>query len=658
MKQLFLFLLVWKSAVLLCSANELFCQLFDENAKSLAVYCENYRGAVPIECTEDIYTIESLQVAELKTTGCDEETVLDFIKRFRHVRYLDVSHSEFKSLSWLDIKIDNVIKFNASHNELTQITAELFKRMPDIIELDLSHNYFQDFNATNFRGATHLSKIHLTHNLIENIAPKMFWDAIQLQSIDLSNNFFTTVPIFPGNDQLKVIRLVENPIATFDCSHFATMPYVSVFITWKSLISFFGYMDCQGKHMRVIRDSQQNEAILPAWSGKYEMHCKTNGFANLRNFMAGAGSFENVTDILPCLGASLTYLDLSENFVGTLAADAFERFIDLSRLYLRDTQLTEFDLNTLQNQQYLIALDLSHNKLQFIDNISQLQRIQLDELSVAKNGMANTPEMLEYLQSSIEKLDVSANFMGELNETTFQRFAALKFLNLSDTALFVPNDFNPFRHLTDLTVLDISHNTLDTLNYAVLALTLNQLSEFYAADCEITNALDIIVHLGSRLEALDLSENAIVNFHLNATHFELLRNLQYLNLSNTNLMIVDYGTFHHNGQMESLDLSNNQLEGFDVWLISDTLEQLYLDRNELKEISNFERSRFPRLQWLAVSQNWLRMEFLQQLINQTADGGIQFIGDPYDQKKKKTTPTASQAIGNFLYAVYDKVKFW
>lgn len=653
-------LLLLLPIVTLCTANELFCQLFDENAKSLAVYCENYRGAVPIDCTEDIYTIESTQVAELKTTGCDEDTVLDYIKRFRHVRYLDVTHSAFKSLSWLDIKIDNVIKFNASHNELTQIPADLFQKMPDMIEIDLSYNYFQDFNVTNFRGATHLSKIHLTHNLLENLPYKIFWDSFQLQSIDLSNNFFTSIPIFPSNDQLKAIHLIENPIATFDCSHFTTMPLVSVFISWKYLISYFGYMDCHGKHLRVIQNSQ-SEAILPAWSGKYELYCNTNGFSNLRYFMAGAAGFENVTDILPCLGASLTYLDLSQNFIGTLDTDAFERFIDLSRLYLRDTQLTEFDFNILQNQQYLIVLDLSNddnNRLQYIDNISQLQRIQLDEFNVAGNGLSNTPEMLDYLQATIERLDVAGNFMGELNENSFYRFVALKSLNLSDTALFLSNDFNPFRLLTDLTVLDISHNSLDTLNYAVLAITLNRLSELYAADCEITNALDVIVHLGSTIEALDLSGNSISHFYLNATHFELLRNLQHLNLSNSNLMIIEYGTFHHQSMLQSLDLSNNQLEQFDVWLICDKLERLHLDRNELKEISNFERSRFPHLQWVAVSQNWLRLDFLQQLLNQTSDGGIEFIGNPYDQKEKKAVPSTGRAIGDFLYTVYDKIKFW
>lgn len=655
MKHSLLLLLLW--IISLCTANDLLCQLFDENAKLLAIYCENYRGAVPMDCTDDIYTIESSQVAELKTTGCDEDTVLSFIQQFRRIRSIDISHSEFRSLSWLDIKIDQVVKFNVSHNELTEFTAELFKKLPDIVEIDLSFNHFQDLNVTSFRGATHLSKIQLSNNLLDNLAYKIFWDSYQLQTINLNNNYFTNIPIFPNNDQLKTIYLTENPIATFDCSHFTSMPFVSVFISWKYLISFFGHMDCQGKRLRVIRDSP-NEAILPAWSGKYELHCNTNGFSNLRYFMAGVDGFENVTDILPCLGASVTYLDLSGNYIGKLASDAFERFIDLSRLYLRDTQLTAFDFNMLQNQQYLIVLDLSYNDLQHIDNISRLQRIHLDEFKVSKNALANTPEIIDYLQSSIERLDVSGNFLGELNEDTLQRFNALKTLKLSDTALFLSNDYNPFRLLADLTVLDISHNSLDTLNYTVLAITLNQLREFYAADCEITNALDVIAHLSSAIEVLDLSENSIIDFRLNATHFEMLRNLRFLNLSSTNLMSIEYGTFHHQTMLETLDLSNNHIEHFDVWLLSDKLERLYLDRNELKEISNFEQIRFPRLKWLAVSENWLRMEFLQQLINQTSIGGIEFIGNPYDQKQMRASSSTSQRIGDFLNTVYDKVKFW
>lgn len=633
------------------------CQLYDENAKLLAIYCENYRGAEPMDCTDDIYTIESAQVTELKTIGCDEETVLDFIQRFRRVRSLDISHSEFKSLSWLDIKLDQVVKFNATHNDLNELTAELFKKLPDTVELDLSHNFFQDLNVTSFRGATHLSKVNLAHNLLDEMAYKMFWDSYELQSIDLSSNYFTSIPIFPSNDQLKTIHLTKNPLATFDCSHFQTMPFVSVFVSWEFLISFFGHMDCQGKRLRVIRDSP-NEAILPAWSGKYELHCNTNGFSNLRYFMAGVDGFENVTEILPCLGASLTYLDLSGNLVGKLAFDAFERFIDLSRLYLRDTQLIAFDFSSIQSQEYLIVLDLSQNSLQNIDNISRLQRIHLDEFKVSQNALANTPEMIDYLQSDIERIDVSGNFLGELNEDTFQRFDSLKSLKLSDTALYLSNDFNPFRSLTKLTVLDISHNSLDTLNYTVLAITLSQLSEFYAADCEVTDALAVIVHLSSTIETLDLSENSISNFQLNATHFELLRNLQFLNLSSTNLMAIEYGTFNYQAALQTLDLSNNHIEHFDTWLLSDKLERLYLDRNELKEIRNFERTRFPRLKWLAVSGNWLRLEFLKQLVKQATDGGIEFIGNPFDQKQTRTSSSTSRAIGNFLSSVYDKVKFW
>lgn len=658
MKRSFSLVLLWM-IISFCTANDLLCQLFDENAKILAIYCENYRGAEPIDCTNDIYTIDATQVAELGTTGCDEDTVLGFIQRFRRVRSLDISHSEFRSLSWLDLKLDQVVKFNASHNELNHLTAELFKKLPDIVEIDLSSNQIQELNATSFRGATHLSKISLAHNLLEELSYKIFWDSYQLHSIDLSNNFFTSIPIFPSNDQLKTIYLTQNPLATYDCSHFQTMPLVSVFVSWEYLISFFGHMDCQGKRLRVIRDGP-NEAILPAWSGKYELHCKTNGFSNLRYFMAGVDGFENVTEILPCLGASLTYLDLSRNAVGSLPFDAFERFIDLSRLYLRDSQLIAFDFSALENQQYLIVLDLSNNDLQHIENISRLKQIHLDELKISKNALANTPEIIDYLPADIERLDVSGNFLGELKkgDATFQRFHILESLKISDTALYLSNDFNPFRMLTELTVLDISHNSLETLNYTVIAITLNQLTEFYAADCEITDALDVIVHLSSAIEALDLSENDISNFHLNATHFELLRNLQFLNLSSTHLLSIEYGTFNYQTALQTLDLSNNFLSQFDAWPLSDKLERLYLDRNELKEISNFEQTHFPRLEWLAVSQNWLRMEFLRQLVNQSVDGGIKFIGNPYDQKQTKTSSSTGRAIGDFLYSVYDKVKFW
>lgn len=639
-----------------CAANDLFCQLFDENEKSLSVYCENYRGGVPAECTEDIYSIEPSQVIAFKAAGCDEDTVLEFLKRLHSVRHLDVSQSEFHSLSWLDKALGSVVKFNASYNRLAEIDFS-FAKMPYIGELDLSHNSISTLNATTFHAATHLTQIDLSYNLLDDLSLscKLFWNSYRLKEIDLVNNFLTEVPTFPANVQLKALNLDDNPIATFGCVHFYSMPFVSVYLSWKYLISFFGYMDCHDTRLRVIRgDPRAGEAILPAWSEKNELHCRPNGFANLRYFMAGTNAFENVAEILPCLGSTLAHLDLSGNSIGALSADAFERFIDLNRLYLRNTQLAAFDFDLLQRQQYLIVLDLSENSLKSIENISQLSRIQLDEFSIAGNGLASTPEMLDCLQSTIERLTLAGNFLGATSESTFQRFVSLKSLNISDTALYLANDFNPFRLLTELKTLDISHNSLDTLNFAVLAITLNQLHEFYAADCEITNALDVIAYLSSAIRILDLSENPMQHFQLNATHLQMLRDLQYLNLSNTNLMRIEHDAFYQQSMLHSLDISNNQLREFDVRLVGDKLECLRLDRNELKEVKNFHAAHFPRLQSMTLSQNWLSTESLQRLLNELSN--IEFVDNAYDQKKLQ--PSKSQAIGHFLYAVYDKVKFW
>lgn len=639
--------------VALCSANELFCQIFDESTQSLEEYCENYRETLPVDCSEEFNSISPLQISQLKIIGCDNATVLEAAKRFHRIHTLDISYSEFKTLKWFSLKLERLAKLNASYNELVHISSDVLQKMPDIVEIDLSHNNFERINSTDFHGINRLAKIYFGHNFFSEISYKTLWDLWHLEYIDLSYNYFTSIPIFPNNQMLKTIRLEENPISTFGCTHTITMPMVSVHISWKNLISFFGHMDCDGRRLRVIRNSER-EGIFPVWSGKYELHCNEENFNNLRYFVGGVNGFDNIADIIPCLGSFVTYLDLSGNNIEHLSNVTFHRFIDLNRLYLSDTNLISFDFAMLQHQQYLVALDISFNNLQHIKNIALLKQYELNEFNVAGNYLTNLPEMIEYITSSVEQLDLSGNYLGDVNVSTFQPFIISKSLNLSDTVLFI-SDLNPFQSMNELNILDISHNYLKNVNFTILGLTLNRLNELYAADCEIEDAIEVIHQLGPSIEALDLSGNTINS--LNSTAFEILRNLQYLNLSHANMVNFEYGTLHHQSNLLSLDLSFNRLREIDLWLVSDKLERLYLDGNELLKINDFDQSRFPRLCWLAISNNYLNHDHLIQIVNQSWDG-IVFVGDPFQQKHAHVSSATTQAITDFLYSVYDKIKFW
>lgn len=159
MKRCLLFLVI---ILTLSDANEIFCQLYDENTHSLEVYCESYRENVPIDCSEEINAVDAAQVIQLKMIGCDNETVSNEIARFREMRTLDLSYSEFRSLKWL--KLDRLMVLNASHNELSHVPQEIIKRNADLAEMDLSYNNFEKIDTISFRGAANLLKIYLSHN--------------------------------------------------------------------------------------------------------------------------------------------------------------------------------------------------------------------------------------------------------------------------------------------------------------------------------------------------------------------------------------------------------------------------------------------------------------------------------------------------------------
>lgn len=622
----------------LCDAsNDVVCQLFDQRTKTVEKYCKWYSGGLAKNCslhvTINFPTVKDDQVVRMKIAGCNESTVLGAIQMYPNIEWLDLSFSGYESLDWLNVKSERLKEINASINLLSEVPQHLFQNLPELVDLDLSRNKISYVNEMDLSDARKLRKIHLSHNNLEQISDSNFKCATDLEYIDLRTNKLSSISSFSNNNQLRTVRYMENPIREFNCSFLLAARLISFHFSWSSVLSFNG-QDCADKRIHVVSPNgngnvDNNDGIsITAGTRQHTLTCHPKSFTSLNNFVAGRNAFDNVADILNCF-TDIHYMDLGGNYIGAFRSSALKSFYFLERLNLSDTALLYFDVGDLRSPSQLKSLDLSQNNLKDIRNIAQAN--YLNELNLNENRLQNTPEIVQHLSATIQKLKLSGNFMGTVTPITFRRFTALQLLALSNTSLSISQG-NPFERLVELRSLDVSHNNLSSVNFTQLAKTLNRLVEFRAVDCHIENVAELLSHL-SPIRILDLSLNTVG--YLDNRFIENLISLEELRLNGTGLFHFDAVPFQNLKNLRTLVASHNELTTIDVHLLPKShLAHLDLQANELRRIDGLNQSEFKNLSTLAVSQNQLECDHLEQLISNTK--GIRFIDDPLNQKQQQT----------------------
>lgn len=640
----------------LCGAKNKVCQLFDRNLKSLELYCENSRGVMSENCANESDVIDAMQMTQLTMEGCDQNYVIDTINKQKHVHLFDLSYSGYQHLEWLDLRLERLTSFNASHNEIEASPWHLLKKSNELIDLDLSYNKLTIIDSPAvFYGTHKLKKFHLSHNLIEAIEADVIDILSHLEYLDLRFNRFRQIPTLIDNHNIKTIHLEENPFdAYFNCLQVPKEQTTSLFFSWQHIITFNGSEYCEERRFQIVRDDE-HEGILLKSTGYTEIHWNIHSLKNLLYFVGGRNTFDNIIDVTRFLYSTVETVDLSNNFIGSLSANAFDRHIKLNRLSLSKTQLSDFDFSVVRKPRQLLDLDISHNQLEHIKNAQLLGRFEnLQIFNVAENRVDNIPEIIQYLQSSIQQLNLSGNFVGALNASTFSHLPQLKTLALRNSDLSIL-DGNPFDPLSALSILDISQNGLKNVNMSSLSSTLSGLKEFYAVNCQITHASDIFRQFGTSIEIVDLSGNLIGI--LSADAFVELRNLAFLNLSDTNLFRFDFATLQNQMNLHTLDLSYNKLREVSLGplLKYHCVRNLHLEGNDLMKIDTIVSNCAPYFS-IGIHRNRFSCRYLKYLKHYFND--LKYIGNPLDQKHGKDCQSSMQAINDFLTAVFDTVKFW
>lgn len=367
--------------------------------------------------------------------------------------------------------------------------------------LDFSYSGYTELKLFKSKF-THLTELNVSHNEILEIPEFYFHKTPNIAEIDFSNNKIETIGnyAFEGALQLNKIYLSHNQISIIENDAFVKLNHLKLIdLTGNSIGAF---------HDKIFRNNRRLQTLLLKGNPLHSFSCE---FSSLTK--SGAPIYFHCA------------------------------FRDQPIRIVTNDQ-DEGLLPTPDGQIELHCNDQSFKKLH--------------ELRISRNEIENPVKLLDCLTPSIvEKLYLAGNVIGELESTALLRFVNLQILDLSDTHLKGFN-FGILENLNQLHDLDISRNNLNEISNLTFLHSLKRLINLNVGDNQLQNGLEIIQQTNLNMVRMNLAGTYVGK--LNATTFQGMKELKYLNLSNTQLSLDDLSPFDSFIHLEKLDISFNNLE--------------------------------------------------------------------------------------------------
>lgn len=484
-----------------------------------------------------------------------------------HTLHLGGNSLDHLNPSWFQ-KLNNLKELYLSFNFLLKAITEeatFLKYLPNLEKLDLSFNfalkiYPKTVNLSQeFSNLGSLRTLHLQGLVFQNIGQntlKPLYTLKNLSALNLGTNFIihSNATIFRKLPHLKMIYLAENrlypiqdknpPHPSNGCSQGSDLsisplsqphPKDFVYEISHSLIK----KECFDSGRVLVLSSNNLFFISPK---------QFEGYGNIACLNLSGNGFSaalNGTEFssLP----NLTYLDLSNNKIDLAYDNAFKELKKLQVLdlsynshYFKAYGVTN-NLNFFKNLPNLRVLNMSHNSISRLST-KQMYSRSLAELQFKNNNLGNlwkdrdgSYKMLFTNLTNLTILDISHNIITKIPDNVYE---------------YLPRK---------LTLLRISHNVLTDFKWDQLK-GFHQLQILDLSFNKLSNLTGINSNISKTLTFLDLSHNHI--FQMDNMFINGLENLKTLSLSSNKLTIINQSTFQSLSKLhiQTLFLQKNPFE--------------------------------------------------------------------------------------------------
>jgi len=473
----------------------------------------------------------------------------------------------------------------------------------NVLVINLNHNNIRTFKE-NASFPKSLLVLSLSHNLLDNFSNDPFHGLFHLKSLDLSNNKLKYHPtvcvkgLFRDLTNLQTLNIKRN--ANFEDSDFANITMYPLVIT--ELMSL----------RKLLLDGIDKATFAPP-------------FRNL--------SF-------------LRTMDLSGGVknkrcrINSIEAGLFSNVPLIENLYLQSCYLQRIENGLLRQLQCLQHLDLSRNSFlsfKYFETISydlQFTRIKTLNLKCVHCstgiGTIVLKKDLQYLRNtSLEMIILSYNRIQ-----MFEDKALLEFPK-------------------SLKEIDLSNNILEPAFYVLELFTLANIQVINVNNQKSVSSCGGLYYLNCHdwRPCSNIPITWKMQNYTNEVVFNLGRNIRKLFFRNIGLQTFpddreNIIIFPENNSLEIIDLSSNRVGGMTSSLVNlEKLNYMNLSNNEMMNISTELLKRLPNLLTLDLSKNFLGLPI-------SADTG----GSILDQQNLKTLNISHNGIGHLPTKLFQGLK--
>ncbi|XP_031635553.1 protein artichoke-like [Contarinia nasturtii] len=567
---------------------------------------------------------------------------MNIFQRLSNIKYLNLynanissneslSFSNLKQFTSLDLSCNNLSaieeafsndhqlqKLNISHNKITKISNRLFYGALSLSEIDLSFNEINYLNVGTFSELRNLVTLNLGHNLIGMIDKTLFAKNTQIKYLNLQGNRIKRwnsnifLPLMNG----ARVRIDMNEAEEIDTSSVGNLLRFET--SSKILFSFR------------VTNSTKNLSFF------------STQLLHLKHMNMSGNQLDNMAQFIGILSTSIETLDASSNFLGEINVHTFEKFTNLKHMNLSNTSIS---FNSSPNQscfemnRKLQVLSLENNSIKRVDRnifmpllnsaqvyISWNDVVELDTsclnnsldidlrrektivfrmkkggaelhctetdlqhlryVNISGNQLQNTAKFLEKLGSSVEKLDLSSNYIGKLTQHLLEKFNNLQHLVLCHTDL-TNFGFSSFYHQRRLRVLDISYNRLGKVDFTVFLRNFKELSELNLEGNNLTEINSVTRTIFPKLSSLGISKNHF-SCHYLATFLTQWEHLRLLHNPSNQTNIDGVDCYHDDGKIVEAMVTSEEMPTTTTESIKATTLNVLISKYDRKSIGRFD----------------------------------------------------------------------
>lgn len=278
-------------------------------------------------------------------------------------------------------RVAPTIYLNSS--EVMDITPNAFDTVPELQKLYLNDNHLQEIKPQWFSRLTSLSLLDVSRNKIKIYFPGTFQSVRYLQRLYLGHN---DLQVFDGksdNFGRTIIDLSHNPLNEIYIDRVHTLHINHTNVTQ---LHFTQAVNILAEYAK-IESFSSSEGVID------KLHLRGNNIRDL----------SNLTDSF----ARMLYLDISENTISAIPADAFRHLKGLRHLNISKVDLYEMYYGMFSSQRALEVLDISYNYLWHL-NMNKMYPARLRELYLLGNSVWKVTDSRRSMRS-LEKIGIAGN---------------------------------------------------------------------------------------------------------------------------------------------------------------------------------------------------------------------------------------------------------